>query len=278
VRPVRADAARLQQVLWNLLNNAMKFTPSGGRVTVELRPADGHVQMVVSDTGAGIDAAFLPHVFERFRQADASTTRQHGGLGLGLSIVKSLVELHGGSIVAASAGIGRGATFTVSLPACHRAVSGHDGDDASHTPGVRQQLEGSRILVVDDDRDARELIDVVLRGAGARVIGAESAEEALRQLAAARGGFDLILSDLGMPTVNGFELLRRVRSLPPAEGGVIPAVAVSAYARAEDCAAALAAGFQLHVSKPYEPDELIAACATAISQSAELPASRPPTA
>lgn len=274
VPPLRGDAARLQQILWNLLNNAMKFTPSGGHVTVHVRRSDADVVIAVADTGAGIEESFLPHVFERFRQADASTTRQHGGLGLGLSIVKNLVEMHGGTIAAASAGPGRGSTFTVSLPACSRAPVSHAAPrhptaalDAHHA------LLGRRILVVDDDADARELLNVLLLSSGATVLLASSAAEALRRMEVEGATIDLVLSDLGMPQMDGLELLRRLRTLPAARGGAVPAVAVSAYARSEDRLAAVDAGYQLHISKPYDPEELIAVCASAISSQ---PAQAPP--
>ena len=266
---VVGDPARLQQVVWNLLTNAVKFTPEGGRVEVRLGRVESHVEIVVSDTGAGIDPEFLPHVFERFRQADQQANRRHGGLGLGLSIVRHLVELHGGTVSAESAGAGAGATFTVSLPVSHmHRPEGAQGrgrpatSDALSAPECPERLDGLRVLVVDDEADTRELLTMGLGRCGAQVVTAASAVEALEALAA--GEFDALVSDIGMPGVDGRELIRRVRTLPPERGGRTPAVAVTAYARAEDRLGALRAGFEMHVSKPVELAELVVAVANLV--------------
>ena len=265
--PIAGDPARLQQVVWNLLSNAIKFTRKDGRVEVVLRRVDSHIEISVADTGIGIDARFMPHLFERFRQGDASTTRSFGGLGLGLSIVKSLVELHGGTVAAASPGEGLGTTVTVRLPvnAVHRpAHAAEDELDPSAGPGearvVAGELSGIRVLVVDDQADARILISRLLQDSGAEVQTAASADEALRLLADHRP--DVLVSDIGMPEANGFELLKRVRALEQQEGGRVPAIALTAFARFEDRTRALRAGFLVHVSKPVDPSELIAIVAS----------------
>ncbi|WP_151446819.1 hybrid sensor histidine kinase/response regulator [Lacisediminimonas profundi] len=260
---VWGDPARLQQVMSNLLSNAIKFTPEGGEVVVELNRAGEQIEITVSDTGIGIRADFLPHVFDRFRQADASTTRRHGGLGIGLSIVRQLVELHGGSVSAASPGEGRGATLVVSLP-----VAGASRPDRTGSPEAlaRAAVAGTaaeavdfsafRILVVDDDADARHLVTRILAQYGAHVIGASSAIEALALLT--RDTPNLLVSDVGMPDVDGFELIRRVRKLG---NGVaqMPAIALTAFARREDGARAIAAGFTAYVRKPIDVRNLISA-------------------
>jgi len=260
---VAGDPARLQQVVWNLLSNAVKFTPKGGRVQVRLERVDSHVEIAVSDTGAGIDPEFLPHVFERFRQADQKTTRAHGGLGLGLAIVRHLVELHGGTIDAESGGEGHGATFTVRLPVAPLHQREEEGERVH--PAARntlppyecpERLDGLRVLVVDDEPDARELLKVGLGQCGAQVTAASSAREALEALA--RVSPDVLISDIGMPGEDGYELIRRVRALPAGEGGEVPAVALTAYARIEDRMRALRAGYQMHVAKPVELAELVA--------------------
>ena len=265
--PVRGDPHRLQQVLWNLLSNAIKFTGRGGRVQLALEQLESHVEIVVSDTGQGIPADFLPHVFERFRQADSSTTRQHGGLGLGLAIVRQLVELHGGNVWAHSAGRDQGATFTVSLPLAPAVQR--------ETPAVREHVRSSRntggngeevsldgltLLVVDDEPDARELVAHVLGGCGANVHIVDSAAAALRALPRLRP--DVLISDIGMPEADGYQLIRAVRALPAAEGGATPAIALTAFARTEERTRALIAGYQLHVAKPVEQWELCAAVAS----------------
>jgi signal transduction histidine kinase/CHASE1-domain containing sensor protein/ActR/RegA family two-component response regulator len=258
---VKGDSNRLQQIVWNLLTNAVKFTPPGGRVTVAVERCAESVQIVVSDTGVGIDASFLPYVFERFRQADGSVTRGHGGLGLGLAIVKSLVEMHGGSIRAASDGPNRGATFTARLPAA--SVDDFRSAGLPDAPSSRradtQALQALSILVVDDDADAGDLASEILTQSGARVMVARSGAEALRRLHA-QEAVQLIVSDLGMPNMDGYELMQRVRTLPVEMGGAAPAIALTAYAGAEDRARAIAAGYALHLAKPYKPEELVSAC------------------
>ncbi|OUL33273.1 hybrid sensor histidine kinase/response regulator [Nostoc sp. 106C] len=256
---VVGDVNRLQQIVWNLLSNAVKFTPKGGRVDVQLERIHSHIQLRVSDTGGGIAADFLPYVFERFRQADSSSTRSHGGLGLGLAIVRHLVELHGGTVSAESPGIGQGATFIVNLPM--RAVyventtsvldaSSVDSEISLNNPS----LDGVRVLVVDDEQDARQLITTVLSQYGAQVMTVASAADAL--IAVQQFHPDVLVSDIGMPEADGYILIRQLRSLPSEQGGRIPAVALTAYARAEDRTRSLLAGFQLHVSKPVNPAEL----------------------
>ncbi|MGE5412893.1 MAG: ATP-binding protein, partial [Syntrophomonadaceae bacterium] len=260
--PVAGDPGRLQQVVWNLLSNAVKFTPSGGRVEVRLEQEGGEVVIRVKDTGAGIAPAFLPHVFERFRQADSSSTRLHGGLGLGLAIVRHLVEAHGGSAAAASEGPGRGATFTVRLPVSPvrpRRVAAEAEARGPGAPGSFATLDHVRVLVVDDDPDTVEVVRQVLESAGAQVTAAASAREALAALSARPP--DVLLSDLGMPDEDGYTLIRKVRSLDPARGGRVPAAALTAYTRSEDRREALLAGFQVYLPKPVEPAELTAAVA-----------------
>lgn len=260
---VAGDAVRLQQVVWNLLSNAVKFTPRGGRVEVTLERVNSHVQIAVSDTGQGISPDFLPHVFDRFRQADQASTRQHGGMGLGLAIVRHLVELHGGSVAAMSEGPGKGATFIVRLPLSGVYYVDHDeGRIHSAAPsltmptGATERLDGVNVLVVDDDSDTREFLKAGLEHCGAEVHFASSAPEALAALQSSPP--DVVISDIGMPTVDGYELIRRVRKLHPDKGGKIPAVALTAYARFEDRLKALKAGYQMHVAKPVELTELIA--------------------
>ena len=261
---VQGDRDRLQQVFWNLLSNAVKFTPEGGRIDVTLRAADSSVQVEVRDTGQGISREFLPHVFDRFRQADQSTTRAHGGLGLGLAIVRHLVELHGGTVRAESGGVGRGASFAVTLPlvpAPQRAGPAEPlrpaYEDAPASNGSLIRLDGLRVLVVDDEPDTRELLKFGLSSCGARVSAAATAAEALRAIAEEPP--EVLISDIGMPETDGYELIRWVRSLPAERGGQTPAVALTAYARAEDRQRAIEAGYQLHVPKPVELSELVAA-------------------
>ena len=260
--PISGDPDRLQQVVWNLLSNALKFTPEGGRVEVRLERVGSHVEITVADTGRGIAPEFLPHVFDRFRQADQTTTRMHGGLGLGLAIVRQLVELHGGSVHVESAGEGRGTSFTVSLPLqAQRQETPNDttrAHAAAYGYGELQcppELAGLRVLVVDDEADTRELLAAVLNSCGARVTLAASAAEAFRHVERARP--DVLVTDIGMPEEDGYSLLARIRELPRERGGEIPAAALTAYARAEDRVRALRSGFQMHVSKPVEPAELI---------------------
>ncbi|MGJ9419591.1 ATP-binding protein [Massilia sp. CMS3.1] len=259
---VAGDAARLQQVVWNLLSNAIKFTPRDGVVTVELEALDGSVVVTVRDTGAGIAPEFITHVFERFRQADASMTRRHGGLGLGLAIVKHLIEQHGGTVRAESPGEGRGASFSFELPLAkgmtraERRSSMILGSPPPAAPDLTlRDLTGVSVLVVDDDRDARELILRILTDCHAKVRIAASARDAFTALQADMP--DLLISDLGMPEVDGFELLSWIRALPRDRGGLLPAVALTAFARSEDRLRALEAGFSSHISKPVEPNELV---------------------
>ncbi|HVF87642.1 MAG TPA: PAS domain S-box protein, partial [Pyrinomonadaceae bacterium] len=261
---ISGDADRLQQVVWNLLSNAIKFTPKGGRVQLRVERVNSHIEIIVADTGAGIKPEFLPFVFDRFRQADGSTTRAHGGLGLGLAIVRHLVELHGGTVHADSDGEGKGATFTVKLPLVpvyHRSDQQkahlHSSASGSLSPAESdERLDGMRLLVVDDEPDTCEMLRAMLTQRGAEVVVARSAEEALVEIQRSR--FDLLISDIGMPGADGYELLGRVRGLPADRGGHIPAVALTAYARTEDRLRALRAGYQMHVPKPVESTELIA--------------------
>ncbi|MFO7278132.1 MAG: ATP-binding protein [Pseudomonadota bacterium] len=266
---VTGDLQRLQQAVSNLLSNAVKFTPSGGLVTVELSVHDACAQIVVRDTGVGIPPAFLPHVFERFRQADRPVERRSRGLGLGLSIVRHIVELHGGFIRAESEGEGRGATFTIQLPctAAQPSASRSSPESSRATsPPQSAPLQGLRLLTVDDEPDAAEMLKVLLEQYGARVTTAHSATDALRCLESER--FDLLISDIGMPGVNGYELLERVRSACGAPNARdIPAIAVTGFARSEDRARALRAGYQEHVVKPVEPDKLAAAIMRVVARS-----------
>jgi signal transduction histidine kinase/ActR/RegA family two-component response regulator len=260
---VSGDPNRLQQVAWNLLSNAVKFTPRGGRVDVVIQRVNSHVELTVSDTGVGIKHELLPHVFERFRQGDSSPTRAHTGLGLGLSIVKHLVELHGGSVRVHSAGENRGATFTVELPlapirGARRENSGSESSAAFTWDGI--DLSGVTVLIVEDEPDARELIRRVLSQCQADVIAAASAAEALDALQTR--AVHVLVSDIGMPDMDGFELIRRVRKLPATSGGRVPAIALTAFARSEDRTRALLAGYQMHISKPIEPHELVATIAS----------------
>jgi signal transduction histidine kinase/ActR/RegA family two-component response regulator len=266
--PVSGDAGRLEQVIWNLLSNAIKFTSEGGRVDVFIEPSKDHMEVKVVDTGQGISAAFLPHVFERFRQAVDATTQRHTGLGVGLAIVRQLVELHGGTVYAASPGVGRGATFTVRLPIAagkahvDRAVTLEERRIAASvaSPAPRStRLDDLRILVVDDNDDGRTLTSLVLTQAGAKVTAVASVGEALEALEAERP--DVLVSDIGLPDEDGYALIRQIRQHEAEHGGSLPAVALTGYARAEDRARILAAGFQAHIPKPVEPVELTAAIA-----------------
>ncbi len=259
--PVLGDADRLQQVIWNLLSNSIKFTSRGGRVEVQLREADANAVIRVSDTGIGIRPDFLPYVFDRFRQAEGSITRTHGGLGLGLSIVRHLIELHGGTAEVASEGEGEGATFTVRLPL--RAELAEDPlDSTAVTQSLFSKpdlLTGVRVVVVEDEADTRELLVMALQQCGAEVAAFGSAPEALA--AFDRAVPDVLLSDIGMPVQDGYELIHTLRSREPGRGGNVPAVALTAYARAEDRLRALEAGFQTHLPKPVDPSELISTVA-----------------
>jgi signal transduction histidine kinase/CheY-like chemotaxis protein len=253
-RFVKGDAGRLHQVAWNLLTNAIKFTPERGGVGVRLERAGAHARIVVSDTGQGIPREFMTHLFERFRQADTSTTRQHGGLGLGLTIAKYLVEAHGGAVSAASPGEGMGATFTVTLPLSSRGME-TVGEDAAGPSMVRSVMERARLLVVDDDADARDLLQHMLEGTGVAVATAASASEAIRLLSS--GSFDLLLADLGMPGQDGYALIAAIRSLPDPRVRRIPAIAVSAYSGHNH--SAIVAGYDDYVQKPVDASRLEAA-------------------
>ena len=261
---VRGDAARLQQVVENLVSNAIKFTPAGGRVTIAVAEVDGQVELAVTDTGSGIEPKFLPHVFDHFRQADSSITRRHGGLGLGLAIVRQLVALHGGAVSARSAGAGQGASFVVRLPhgrgtALPLAVATPAESPARAGAFSDVDLHGLHLLVVDDDTDARELIAQLLVECGADVRQAASAADALHEFE--RETPDVLLSDIGMPERDGYELIRDIRGLDAAHGGNVPAVALTAFTRSEDRARAILAGYQAHIGKPIQPNELVATVA-----------------
>jgi CheY-like chemotaxis protein/anti-sigma regulatory factor (Ser/Thr protein kinase) len=260
-----ADSDRLQQVVWNLLANAVKFTPKGGRVQVRARLEGSNVSIAVSDTGEGIRAEALPLVFEPFQQADASTTRRHGGLGLGLAIVKQLVSAHGGTVRAASDGPGKGATFTLLLPARSaipaisrrpRLLTARGSEHPTQDAGV-PRLDGLRLLVIDDEQDALAMVSELLRERGASEDFAASAGEAFEKFAALRP--DVIISDIGMPGEDGYSLMRKIRALPAERGGRTPAVALTAYARGDDAQRAYAAGYQMHLAKPVEPLQLASA-------------------
>ncbi len=257
---VCGDPGRLQQVVWNLVSNAIKFTPRGGKITVGADRSDGRVSITVSDDGQGIEADFLPFVFDRFRQADSTNTRRHGGLGLGLSIVKHLVEQHGGTVQVQSDGPGTGASFIVSLPESTNASDASPSSRENDAGPGGSELHEVHVLVVDDDADARALLRDLLESAGARVVLATSAVEALALMGSDRP--DVVVSDIGMPDVDGYELLRRVRALPDSLLSAVPAIALTAFARSEDRLLALRAGFTLHVPKPIRPDELVAAIAS----------------
>jgi PAS domain S-box-containing protein len=262
------DPDRIQQVVWNLLSNAIKFTPGKGRVAVELQRVSGHVEIAVSDSGIGIASDFLPHVFDRFRQADSSSTRMQGGLGLGLAIVRHLVEVHGGTVGAESGGEGKGARFTVRLPVrpvqAEPAAVAPAADAAGSGPAAPAEpvsLAGLRVLVVDDDADARELVRVVLGNSGAEVSSASTADEAMQLLT--RQVPDVLVSDIGLPGEDGYGLIRRLRGQP--QTARLPALALTAYASIVDQDRALEAGFQRHLAKPVDPSELVKAIASVVA-------------
>ncbi|MBA3512983.1 MAG: response regulator [Pyrinomonadaceae bacterium] len=271
VSPISADPDRLQQIIWNLLTNAIKFTPKGGHVLVWMQSFASHIEITISDTGHGITPALLPHVFDRFRQSDSSSTRRHGGLGIGLSIVRQLVELHGGTVVAESPGEGGGTTFKLVLPV-KPAQESTDVEEtfpivAGQTATSRQpSLKGIRVLVVDDEPDALDLVVAVLRGRGAEVVPLDSAIEALEEIE--RQPFDVLVSDIEMPGMDGYALIRKIRGLPPERGGKIPAAALTAYAGIEDRRCVLSAGYQTHIPKPVEPTQLTTVVATLGERSA----------
>ena len=251
---VHGDAARLQQVVWNLLSNAIKFTPQNGRVDIWLEQVGNQAQLTISDTGKGIDPAFLPHIFESFRQEDVSITRKYGGLGLGLAIVRSLVEAHGGTITASSPGEGLGATFTVQLPLLN-AVSASEQPEVFSAQAL--DLTGIRVLTAEDDPDARELLNIILTQYGADVLAVNSATAVLANLATFRP--DVLVSDIGMPDVDGYTLIQQIRALPTENGGQLPAIALTAYAREDDHQRAIVSGYQQHLTKPLEPERLVQA-------------------
>jgi PAS domain S-box-containing protein len=265
--PVSGDADRLQQIVWNLLSNAIKFTPRGGKVQLRLSRVNSHVEVTVSDTGRGIAADFLPFVFERFRQADATFTREHGGLGLGLAIAKQLAELHGGTITASSGGLGHGATFTVKLPLMivHQPMPPEHQREHPHTDRRRPELktiprlEGIHVLAVDDEPDSLELLRTVLEGAGATVSTSRSGPEALDAIR--HKVLDVLIADVGMPGMDGLQLIRHVRQMQEPTRS-IPAAALTAYARSQDRITSLASGFHMHLVKPIDPLELVVAVAT----------------
>lgn len=263
---ISGDPDRLQQIVWNLISNAVKFTPAGGTIGVSLKEAGPHVEITVRDSGIGISEEFLPHVFERFRQADSSAVRSDSGLGLGLSIVRHLAELHGGTVRAESEGEGRGAAFTVSIPAASVTEIGDADGDAPASPAKRDiftvpaadlsELRGVRVLVVDDDPDTLEILCIMLTQFHVEVAAAASSEEALKLFEKWRP--DVLISDLAMPVEDGFTLIRKIRALTAEQGGDTPAAALTAYAREEDSREALAAGFHSHVAKPIDPKMLAA--------------------
>jgi PAS domain S-box-containing protein len=259
LRMVSGDPDRLQQVVWNILSNAAKFTPNGGKIEISVNQTNTHVHIQVKDSGPGIEPAFLPHVFERFRQADGSTTRMHGGLGLGLAIVRHLVELHGGTIAVENREDGQGAIFTIRLPLPSgelRPETVADADSAFQESQLEQAtLEGLQILVVDDEPDTLDLITVELAQHGAKVTGAANSEDALEALQ--KGRFNLLISDIGMPKVDGYDLIRRIRQQEAGKDKHIPAIALTAYARLQDRMQALVAGFSTHIAKPVDANELI---------------------
>ena len=264
IQTVHGDPQRLQQVVWNILSNAIKFTPKGGRVQIVLKRVNSHVELSVSDTGKGVKPEFLPHLFERFRQADASTTREFGGLGLGLAIVKQLIELHGGRVRATSEGEAKGTTISIELPLSLVPLSAQVGSLSEHPRAISPRvtssdpvsLAGVTVLVVDDELDAREMIKQILEDQEAKVMVAGSADEARSLLSTQQ--LQVILSDIGMPNQDGYEFLSVIRR----GGNEIPAVAITAFARSEDRIKAIRAGFQRHLSKPIEPAELVATVAS----------------
>ena len=258
--PVAGDADRLQQVIWNLISNAVKFTPRGEQIMVRLERLESHVEMIVSDTGIGIAPAFLPHIFERFRQADSRFSREHGGLGLGLAISRHIVEMHGGTIEASSAGVGKGAAFCVRLPvmSAHAAAAPEgvpSGTAVEASRDQRTRLDGVFVVAVDDDTDALEMVREILEAAGAEVTTAQTGEDALDLLKSRPP--QVLVCDIGMPGMDGFDLIGRIRQMSRADGGGVPAAALTAYARSEDRTRALRAGFQMHLAKPIDPEELL---------------------
>jgi PAS domain S-box-containing protein len=273
IGPILGDPERLQQIVWNLLTNAIKFTPKGGDVHVCLERNDSHALITVNDSGQGIATELLPHIFERFRQGDSSNTRSNGGLGLGLSIVRQLVELHRGTVTAESSGENAGTTFRVMLPlpSLHEVSNAAEKTQPTNernSPTAQHSLSGLRILVVDDERDTRELVAAVLTTCGAEVVSVGSATKALDQMERQR--FDLLISDIGMPEMNGYDLIGRIRQLGEEHGGRTPAVALTAYAGIDDRKRALAAGYEMHIPKPFVAAELISAATSLTEQHSSL--------
>jgi signal transduction histidine kinase/ActR/RegA family two-component response regulator len=262
---IPADAKRIHQIVWNLISNAIKFTPKDGRVKVELQTVNSHTEIIVSDTGEGIPEDFLPHVFERFLQADASKTRKHGGLGLGLAIVRHLTELHGGTANVQSEGEGKGATFTISLPVPNlrnKQKSVLFAEENKIVPekykvalSSQSSLKNLHLLIVDDDKDARELLRLLLENYQAEVQTASSATEALEKFK--EGNFQLLISDIAMPKEDGYSLIKKIRQLPKSSAGDIPAIALTAHAGKQDLSKAISKGFDVCLAKPFEPGELI---------------------
>jgi len=281
VGAVAGDFDRLQQIIWNLLSNAVKFTPKQGHVQVLLKRVNSNVEIIVTDTGQGISAEFIPYVFDRFRQADSSITRSYSGLGIGLAIVRNLVELHGGTVRVSSQGEGKGATFTVKLPLIPVRVNVDTAEPIQPTIGQAvafdnpPALNGVRVLIVDDEAEAREYIIAVLQQCGAEVSAVASASEAIAAFSQLKP--DVLVSDIGMPFEDGYSLIRQIRALTLEQGGQIPAIALTAYARAEDRTRAIAAGFQIHIPKPVEPAELatVVASLTKTTGSSRLNQSQP---
>jgi PAS domain S-box-containing protein len=268
--PISGDANRLQQIVWNLLSNAVKYTPRNGRIEVQSRRQDSSAVIIVKDTGEGITPDFLPYIFDRFRQADASTTRHHGGLGLGLAIVRHLVELHGGTVFAASKGVGQGTTFTVTLPllvAQDAAKRTNENGDEQYklldsSKSASANLRHLRVLIVDDEPDAREVLMLALSQTGAAVRAAATVSEALEVFDEWKPS--VLVSDIGMPSEDGYDLIRRIRARDVERGGRIPALALTGYASTDDAARALAAGYQTHLAKPVAPNDLVNAVATLV--------------
>jgi PAS domain S-box-containing protein len=264
--PVAGDPDRLQQVFWNLLSNAIKFTPSGGRVQIRSQRINSHVEILVADTGKGIDANLLPLIFERFRQGESGTTREYGGLGLGLAIVRHLVELHGGTVKARSEGPNKGAEFIVELPMLIASEPAEPEGTRVHpraggiAGGAMHSLSGLRVLVVDDEADAREVVSTILSQAGAEVAAAASVAQAIDLID--QWHPDVLISDIGMPGEDGYDLIRKVRARSADQRGQIPAVALTAFARTQDRLKVLSAGYQMHVPKPIEPIELVTVIAS----------------
>jgi CheY-like chemotaxis protein len=267
---VKGDPNRLRQVIWNLLSNSIKFTQRGGVVTIDLRCVGSTVRLTVADTGEGISAEFLPYVFDRFRQAEGSISRKQGGLGLGLAVVRHLVELHGGSIGAESAGLGEGSVFTVELPLAQerrdpaRAEERRDEAERRRSRKGAVRLDGVHVLLVEDDDDSRKLLGTMLKRYGARVTSTKSAAEAF---AVFSGDVpDILISDIGMPDEDGYEFMRKLRSLPPEKGGLTPAIALTGYASRKDRERALNAGYQQHMAKPIEQVDMISAIAALVGR------------